>query len=182
MDPSPNQAGSVSLAPVHLPRITIRFCTQCRWMLRAAYFGQELLSTFPASLGEVSLIPTTGGVFTVDIVYAVSVSGEQQQVRTAQLWDRKSDGGFPETKRLKQLVRDIVDPRRDLGHVDAHHKPDVKPQTENEPSSQPDTVATVGTSSTQHGNTAEESNGKDNGIKNTAESEQQDARICEECE
>jgi hypothetical protein len=34
------------------------------------------------------------------------------------LWDRKEDGGFPETKMLKQKVRDVVDPGRGLGHVD----------------------------------------------------------------
>lgn len=34
------------------------------------------------------------------------------------LWDRKTDGGFPETKELKRRVRDVVEPGRDLGHVD----------------------------------------------------------------
>ena len=24
-------------APARLPRVTIQFCTQCKWMLRAAY-------------------------------------------------------------------------------------------------------------------------------------------------
>ena len=72
-------------------------------------FAQELLSTFSTSLGEVALIPSTGGVFTVDIVYAASqepslsstaVTGEEQQrqpIRTQmkRLWDRKTEGGFP---------------------------------------------------------------------------------------
>ena len=30
-------------------------------MLRAAYFAQELLSTFGTTIGEVALIPATGG-------------------------------------------------------------------------------------------------------------------------
>jgi hypothetical protein len=34
------------------------------------------------------------------------------------LWDRKTDGGFPETKELKRRVRDVIQPGRDLGHVD----------------------------------------------------------------
>ena len=34
------------------------------------------------------------------------------------LWDRKVDGGFPETKELKRRVRDVIEPGRDLGHVD----------------------------------------------------------------
>lgn len=31
---------STALDRVHLPRITIKFCTQCRWMLRAAYVSR----------------------------------------------------------------------------------------------------------------------------------------------
>lgn len=34
------------------------------------------------------------------------------------LWDRKVDSGFPETKELKRRVRDVIEPGRDLGHVD----------------------------------------------------------------
>lgn len=30
-------ADNMALERVHLPRIAIQFCTQCRWMLRAAY-------------------------------------------------------------------------------------------------------------------------------------------------
>ncbi|KAL1987955.1 hypothetical protein VTN96DRAFT_1479 [Rasamsonia emersonii] len=100
---------------VYLPRITIKYCTQCKWMLRAAYFAQELLSTFNTSLGEVSLIPTTGGVFTVTIFH---LSQDSLGTQETLLWDRKMHGGFPEVKQLKSLVRNIVDPSRDLGHVD----------------------------------------------------------------
>jgi len=110
-DPLSNGAS----AQVHLPRITIRYCTQCNWMLKAAYFAQELLSTFSTSLGEVALIPATGGVFTVSIMHPSNVAFAAQETT---LWDRKTDGGFPEMKQLKALVRDIVDPSRDLGHVD----------------------------------------------------------------
>jgi hypothetical protein len=38
------------------------------------------------------------------------------------LWDRKAEGGFPETKVLKQRVRDHIDPGRDLGHSDVGGK------------------------------------------------------------
>lgn len=34
------------------------------------------------------------------------------------LWDRKAEGGFPETKELKDRVRNIIEPGRDLGHID----------------------------------------------------------------
>lgn len=67
-------------------------------MLRAAYFSQELLSTFGTSIGEIALLPTTGGTFTVHLCYRDS-AGETRQVV---LWDRKVEGGFPETKVLQQ--------------------------------------------------------------------------------
>ncbi len=67
--------------------------------------AQELLSTFAQELGEVALIPGTGGVF------RIAVDDEL-------IWDRKEQGGFPEITVLKQLVRDQVSPERDLGHVD----------------------------------------------------------------
>jgi len=40
---------------------------------------------------------------------------------TKTLWDRREDGGFPETKELKRRVRDVIEPGRDLGHVDRDH-------------------------------------------------------------
>lgn len=91
------------------PRIAITYCTQCQWLLRAAWMAQELLSTFGTDLGEVALVPGTGGTF--EIRYE-DASG------TATIWERKADGGFPEAKVLKQRVRDRLDPERDLGHSD----------------------------------------------------------------
>ena len=87
------------------PRLEIEYCTQCRWLLRAAWTAQELLTTFPKELGEVALIPGTGGVF------EVRLDGEI-------LWSRKAEGGFAEIPTLKQLVRDRIAPDRKLGHSD----------------------------------------------------------------
>jgi selenoprotein W-related protein len=87
------------------PRITIAYCTQCQWLLRAGWMAQELLSTFGPDLGEVALVPGTGGIF------EIRCNGEL-------VWERKRDGGFPEAKVLKQRVRDVIDPDRDLGHSD----------------------------------------------------------------
>ncbi|KAI8721003.1 hypothetical protein NCS52_00546600 [Fusarium sp. LHS14.1] len=101
-----------------LPRVTIQFCTQCKWMLRAAYYAQELLSTFSTALGEVALQPSTGGTFIVSITHQAP---EAETASTKVLWDRREDGGFPETKELKRRVRDVVEPGRDLGHVDGKH-------------------------------------------------------------
>ena len=86
-------------------RVTIAYCTQCRWLLRAAWMAQELLSTFEGELGEVALQPAAGGLF------EVRVDGEL-------VWSRQAEGGFPEIKVLKQRVRDRIAPGRDLGHAD----------------------------------------------------------------
>ncbi|WP_345352569.1 SelT/SelW/SelH family protein [Rhodococcus olei] len=92
------------------PRVRITYCTQCQWLLRAAWMAQELLSTFGTDLGEVALAPGTGGVFRVEVGDTL-------------VWDRARDGGFPEAKTLKQIVRDVVDPARDLGHADRPRDP-----------------------------------------------------------
>src|SRR5215510_2849273 len=89
----------------HTPRIEIQYCTQCRWLLRAAWMGQELLSTFSDEIGEVALVPGTGGVF------EIRVEGEL-------VWSRAEMQGFPDIKELKQLVRDRIAPDKDLGHSD----------------------------------------------------------------
>ena len=85
--------------------IEIQYCTQCRWLLRAAWLAQELLITFEQDLAAVSLQPGTGGIFEVRLNGAV-------------LFNRKAAGRFPESKELKQLIRDVIAPERDLGHSD----------------------------------------------------------------
>ncbi len=35
------------------------------------------------------------------------------------IWDRKDNGGFPEAKVLKQIVRDIIAPTKNLGHSES---------------------------------------------------------------
>ncbi|ESZ93009.1 selenoprotein W family protein [Sclerotinia borealis F-4128] len=89
------------------------------------HFAQELLSTFGTDIGEVALQPSTGGTFIVDLFTDANASfdgkgsGEKGvKVLKHTLWNRKSEGGFPETKELKKRVRNIIDPSRDLGHVD----------------------------------------------------------------
>lgn len=89
----------------HQPRVEIMYCTQCRWLLRAGWLAQELLTTFEAELGEVALVPGTGGVFEVWL-------GDRL------IWSRKEQGRFPEAKEVKQLVRDLIAPDKDLGHSD----------------------------------------------------------------
>ncbi|KAF7856180.1 uncharacterized protein EAF02_011439 [Botrytis sinoallii] len=167
------QNGMSQVDGIKLPRVSIQFCTQCKWMLRAAYFAQELLSTFGTDIGEVALQPSTGGTFIVELFTDANANktatsnvereaeknvDEVKEVKVLKhtLWDRKSEGGFPEqkvgldaerdwgfrsgfwsnlgiydsigqitdcntnleTKELKKRLRNIIDPSRDLGHVD----------------------------------------------------------------
>ncbi|KXH30805.1 selT/selW/selH selenoprotein domain-containing protein [Colletotrichum simmondsii] len=138
-----------------LPRVAIQFCTQCPTSIREVAvddlilgnipdtlnpplptpptrawpsvalctFAQELLSTFGTSIGEVALQPSTGGTFTVTLTH--QPTGATTTSSTI-LWDRKTEGGFPETKELKRRLRDVIQPDRDLGHVDRKHS---KPTT-----------------------------------------------------
>ncbi|MVN21812.1 SelT/SelW/SelH family protein [Mucilaginibacter arboris] len=86
------------------PVITIEYCPKCRWLLRAAYMAQELLTTFEDDLHGVLLHPSEiAGRYTVFIDENI-------------LFDRKREGRFPEIKELKQLVRDQINPEKDLGH------------------------------------------------------------------
>jgi selenoprotein W-related protein len=88
------------------PRVEIEYCRRCRWLLRAAWLAQELLSTFESELGGVTLVPNDeGGVFRVRL-------GDEE------LFSRAAAGRFPESAELKRLLRDRIAPGRDLGHVE----------------------------------------------------------------
>lgn len=86
-------------------RVEIVYCTQCRWLMRAAWIAQELLTTFEGDIAELALRPGTGGIFEV-------------RADDTLVWSRKVEGRFPEIAELKQRVRDRIAPDRDLGHTD----------------------------------------------------------------
>ena len=86
-------------------RIEIDYCPRCRWLLRAAWYAQELLSSFENELQEVALRPADSGTF------VIRLNGEV-------LADRRRDDGFPDLPALKRAVRDRVAPERSMGHTD----------------------------------------------------------------
>ncbi|KAF1328037.1 Selenoprotein w-related family, partial [Globisporangium splendens] len=97
--------------------VEIEYCTGCRWMLRSAWIAQELLTTFQNDLRSVKLTPNSnqGGVFQVYVYNEKSnFTGEDKEL----LWSRKAAGRFPESKELKQIVRDYISPDKGLGHSD----------------------------------------------------------------
>ena len=88
------------------PVVTIEYCPKCGWMLRAAYMAQEILSTFTDDVEGVLLKPSEiNGRYTI-------------YIREKTIFDRRDAGRFPEIKELKQLVRDEINPGKDLGHSD----------------------------------------------------------------
>lgn len=89
------------------PCLEIEYCTQCRWLLRAAWIAQELLITFETELGGITLVPGTGGIFEVRLNNDI-------------IFSRKEEGHFPESKELKQRVRDRIAPDKPLGHSDRY--------------------------------------------------------------
>jgi selenoprotein W-related protein len=88
------------------PTVSIEYCPKCGWMLRAAYMAQELLTTFSDDVHGVLLQPSE-----VSGSYIISIDRKV-------VFNRKEEGRFPEIKELKQLVRDVVNPEKSLGHSD----------------------------------------------------------------
>jgi selenoprotein W-related protein len=74
-------------------------------LLQATWLAQELLTTFEHEVGEVALVPGTGGIFDV-------------RVEGKLLFSRHQAGRFPQAKEVKQLVRDRIAPGKPLGHSD----------------------------------------------------------------
>lgn len=85
------------------PRLEIRYCRRCRFLLRAAWLAQELLTTFEGDLKEVALIPSSGGIF------EVILDGQT-------LFSNRQAGRFPELREIRRLVRDRIAPDRRLSH------------------------------------------------------------------
>ncbi|EIW66345.1 hypothetical protein TREMEDRAFT_35212 [Tremella mesenterica DSM 1558] len=112
--------GDISPPVILCPRVTIEFCDRCRWAPRATWIQTELFLTFSTPiLKSITLIPLnspeTGGRFRVWL----ELNGGIELV-----WDRKTEGGFPELKVLKQRMRDIIQPGVSLGHSDGVHSTD----------------------------------------------------------
>ncbi|MCH8815895.1 MAG: Rdx family protein [Chloroflexi bacterium] len=84
-------------------RIEITYCRKCRFMLRAAWLAQELLTTFEEDLSEVAIKPSSGGIF------EVALDGET-------IATNRETKRMPETSEVKRLVRDRLAPERRIGH------------------------------------------------------------------
>ncbi|CAE6529220.1 unnamed protein product [Rhizoctonia solani] len=124
LDPTTFVAPRFSTAP----GIVVEFCdlpmvcsvpsdNRIERLHRATWTQTELFLTFPPpALSSITLVPLnsaeTGGRFRV---WLLPTDGENSKL----VWDRKTEGGFPELKVLKQRIRDIIQPGTSLGHSDA---------------------------------------------------------------
>ncbi|KAF6006788.1 hypothetical protein HII13_004869 [Brettanomyces bruxellensis] len=111
------------------PIVSIAYCVRCKWMLRAAWYQQEILQTFASkedpeatekagdgfsklTINSVLLKPSlVAGTFTIAIK-------PRRADNWTVLWDRKMNGGFPDSKVVKQKIRDIVKPGLKMRHLD----------------------------------------------------------------
>ena len=89
------------------PQIEIEYCIKCKWLLRATWIAQELLSTFCDEIGSINIVPSNvAGIFEIRIGRNI-------------IWERSKKKGMPAIKELKQLVRDYIAPGKKLGHIDS---------------------------------------------------------------
>ena len=96
-------------------RITIEYCTKCRFMMRSAWIAQELLQTFEGDVDEAALRPSQKPG-----IWRIYANGQA-------VWDRKTERGLPELKDLKRRVRDVIAPGKNLGHAET-----VEPKPESD--------------------------------------------------
>ena len=91
--------------------------------VRSAWLMQELLTTFNGTLAEVALVPNHEGSGKFECMLTTATLDEEVVYC---LWSRDVEGAFPEAKELKQRVRDLVDPARNLGHSDSDENKEQK--------------------------------------------------------
>ena len=85
------------------PTIEITFCVKCRFLLRAAWMAQELLTTFEGELEAVAIKPGSGGIFEVRLDGEVIATNRESKK-------------MPEPSEVKRLVRERIAPDRRIGH------------------------------------------------------------------
>lgn len=79
------------IGPDEKPRLEIEFCTKCRFQGRAFWMARELFDVVPEIVGEIALVPSSGGVFTVRYGGAI-------------VWELATNGRFPEPKDIREAM------------------------------------------------------------------------------
>lgn len=111
-----------------MPKVIIEFCAKCKWHNRAIWYTQEVLQTFSDPeknlVTEVSVRP----IYDQPGLFQVLVSNTDSKVKVIYRRKMKKSpdaqsepfyyDGFPDSKLLKQLIRNELFPELGLGHVD----------------------------------------------------------------
>lgn len=87
-------------------QVKIEYCPGCKWLPRATWVAQELLTTFEKELESVAIAPAK-----VSGDFNIWVNGQL-------LFSRKENGGFIDIAPLKRMLRDQIAPEKSLGHTD----------------------------------------------------------------
>ncbi|KAM9893377.1 hypothetical protein OXX80_012694 [Metschnikowia pulcherrima] len=110
------------------PKVIIEYCAKCKWHNRAVWYLQEILQTFSDPeknlVAEVALRPSydSPGTFVVrvaaeegqsKIVYCRRMKKSSQPQTESYHYD-----GFPDSKLLKNVIRNELFPEHGLGHSD----------------------------------------------------------------
>ncbi|MFQ3576159.1 MAG: SelT/SelW/SelH family protein [Cytophagales bacterium] len=86
--------------------VKIEYCPGCKWLNRASWFAQELLTTFEKELEGVTIAPAKqSGDFNIFLNEEL-------------IFSRKENGGFIDIAPLKRMLRDKIAPEKSLGHTD----------------------------------------------------------------
>ena len=83
--------------------IKIKFCNKCKWFSRAVWIMQEIFNTYENDISKYELVPADHGLFEI-------------YCNENLIFSRKEESGFLEIKIIKQRIRDVIDPNRELGH------------------------------------------------------------------
>lgn len=132
----------------------------------------ELFFQDPSSSSSSSTIPSAPDV------------GAVVEIQRRVLWDRKVDGGFPETKELKRRVRDAIEPGRNLGHVDRDYgrgnNSNKQQEQEQEQTGGGGAVAVAAADTTTTG-TQSQSQSQTGSATKQPEAKGADGEVCEDC-
>lgn len=118
---------------IKYPRVVIEYCAACKWHNRAVWYLQEILQTFGSPekhfIPEVALQPVYDSPGIFQITLCKSQDGEPQIIYKRRLKKAKESqsasyyyDGFPDSKLLKSLLRNILFPTENLGHIDRFSK------------------------------------------------------------
>lgn len=85
--------------------LDIRLCPKCKWLFRATWISQELYNLLESDLESIKLVQSDSGVFEVYCKKNIIFSRHVEKV-------------FIDIAIIKQRLRNLIDPERDLGHTD----------------------------------------------------------------